>query len=136
MNKYLLIPLMLFLGLALVFFAVLLQGRDPHDIPSPLVNKPAPSFQLPQLHDPTKTFSAQDMRGKVWLLNFWGTWCVACREEHPMLVEYAKSNAVPIYGVDYKYGNDTSDERSAAEQMLSQAGDPYTLVIYDSDGRT
>src|SRR2546423_5574413 len=133
MNKYLLIPLVLFVGL--VVFLLLGLHRDPHEVPSPLINKPAPAFQLLQLHDPAKTFSVQDMRGKVWLLNFWGTWCIACREEHPLLVEYAKSNAVPIYGVDYKYTNDNSDERAAAAQFLAEVGNPYTLTVYDAGGR-
>lgn len=134
MNKYLLIPLVLFV--ALVVFLLLGLRRDPHEVPSPLINKPAPAFQLPQLHEPTKTFSADSMRGKVWLLNFWGSWCIACREEHPLLVEFAKSNVVPIYGVDYKYANDKSDEREAAQQFLSELGNPYTLTIYDAEGRT
>ena len=134
MNKYLLIPLGLFLGLAV--FLLLGLFRDPHELPSPLINKPAPEFQLPRLKDPAKTLTAKDMRGKVWLLNFWGTWCVACRDEHPRLLEYAKTNLVPIYGVDYKYANDKSDERAAAIQFLAAEGNPYTETIYDVDGRT
>ncbi len=133
MKRILLLPLGLFI--ALVGFLLIGLHRDPHEVPSPLINKPAPAFQLPQLHDPAKTFSVQDMRGKVWLLNFWGTWCIACREEHPLLVEYAKSNAVPIYGVDYKYTSDNSDERAAAAQFLAEVGNPYTLTVYDADGR-
>lgn len=135
MKKLLLIPLALFVVLVASFTVVLLRGRDPREIPSPLINKTAPAFQLPQLHDPNKTLSAQDMRGKVWLLNFWGTWCVACREEHPWLLEYAKANALPIVGVDYKYSSDTSDERANAVQVLAQLGNPYTLTVYDGSGR-
>ena len=127
MNKLLLLPLVLFIGL--VGFLLVGLRHDPHEIPSPLINKPAPAFQLKQLQDPNKTLSALDMRGKVWLLNFWGTWCVACREEHPLLIEYAKTNAVPIYGVDYK------DERTTALQMLEDEGNPYTLTVSDPDGR-
>ena len=127
MNRLLLLPLVLFIGL--VAFLLVGLRRDPHEIPSPLINKSAPAFQLKQLQDPTKTFSAQEMRGKVWLLNFWGTWCVACREEHPLLIQYAKTNAVPIYGVDYK------DERATAMQMLVDEGNPYTLTASDPDGR-
>jgi cytochrome c biogenesis protein CcmG/thiol:disulfide interchange protein DsbE len=134
MNKYLLIPLVLFIGL--VVFLMIGLHRDPHEVPSPLINKAAPGFQLPQLDDPLKSFSAQDMRGKVWLLNFWGTWCVACREEHPLLIEYAKSNAIPIYGVDYKYAHDSSDERTAAVQLLGELGNPYTMTVFDAEGRT
>ena len=128
MNKLLLIPLAVFIGLIVFLFVGL--GRDPHEVPSPLINKPAPSFQLPQLDDPAKTFSADSMRGKVWLLNFWGTWCIACRDEHPRLVEYARSAAIPIYGVDYK------DDRDAAMKWLNELGNPYTLIAFDVDGRT
>lgn len=133
MNRLLLIPLVLFLGL--VVFLMIGLRRDPHEIPSPFINKPAPNFQLAQLQDPSKTFSAQEMRGKVWLLNFWGTWCVACREEHPLLIQYAKTAAVPIYGVDYKYGQDESDERATAVQFLAEEGNPYTVTVYDPEGR-
>ena len=136
MNKYLFIPLVLFLGLAATFFVVLMRGGDPHEIPSPLFNKPAPSFQLSHLQDQNKTFSTQEMRGKVWLLNFWGSWCIACRDEHPLLVEYSKANIIPIIGVDYKYGTDTSDERAAGLQFLGELGNPYTLAVYDPGGRT
>src|SRR5437762_8589497 len=134
MNKYLFIPLGLFI--ALVVFLLIGLHRDPHEVPSPLINKPAPSFQLPQLQEPSKAFSTQEMRGKVWLLNFWGSWCIACRDEHPLLVEYAKSKAVPIIGVDYKYANDGTDERAAAQQFLGELGNPYTLIVYDAEGRT
>jgi|SRR6266851_501544 len=127
MNKYLLIPLVLFIGL--VGFLLIGLHRDPHEVPSPLINKAAPAFKLPQLHEPLKTFSAENMRGKVWLLNFWGTWCVVCRDEHPLLVEYAKSGVVPIYGVDYK------DDRAAAMQWLNELGNPYALTAFDADGR-
>ena len=136
MNKYLLIPLVLFLVLVLAIFVVMSRGSDPHEIPSPLINKAAPAFQLPQLHDPSKTISPADMRGKVYVLNFWGSWCIACRDEHPLLVQYAKSNVVPIIGVDYKYANDDSDERAAAKQLLTELGNPYSQVIYDHDGST
>lgn len=127
MNRFLLIPLVLFIGLV-AFLLVGLQ-RDPHEVPSPLINKPAPDFKLSQLREPNKTFSPQEMRGKVWVLNFWGTWCVACREEHPLLLEYSKTGAVPIYGVDYK------DDRAAAMQMLEEEGNPYALTVSDPDGR-
>jgi cytochrome c biogenesis protein CcmG, thiol:disulfide interchange protein DsbE len=136
MNKYLLIPLMLFLVLVVAIFVVMRRGSDPHEIPSPLINKQAPAFQLPQLTDPAKTISATDMRGKVYVLNFWGSWCIACREEHPLLVQYSKQKVVPIVGVDYKYANDDSDERAAARQFLSELGNPYSQVIYDHDGTT
>lgn len=127
MNRLLFIPLALFI--ALVVFLLIGLRRDPHEVPSPLVNKAAPAFQLPQLQDPTKTFSAEQMRGKVWLLNVWASWCVACRDEHPLLLQYARTGAIPIYGMDYK------DERAAALELLAQDGDPYVLTASDADGR-
>ena len=127
MNRLLLLPLVLFI--ALIVFLLVGLNRDPHKVPSPLINKSAPDFQLPQLQQPATTFSAQEMRGKVWLLNFWGTWCIACQEEHPRLVEYAKTGLVPIYGVDYK------DDRAAALQWLEDFQNPYVLTAFDADGR-
>jgi cytochrome c biogenesis protein CcmG/thiol:disulfide interchange protein DsbE len=126
MARYL-IPLVLFV--ILVIFLAIGLGRDPHEVPSPLIGKAAPTFQLPQLKDPGKSFSAQEMRGKVWLLNVWASWCVSCREEHPLLLEYARSAAVPIYGLNYK------DKREDALDWLEQLGDPYVLSAADEDGR-
>lgn len=121
------IPLVLFL--ALVAFLAIGLGRDPREVPSPLINKPAPAFRLVQLKDPSRIFSEQDMRGKVWLLNVWASWCIACREEHPMLLELGRSGAVPIYGLNYK------DKREDALSWLNELGDPYVLSVSDLDGR-
>ena len=82
------IPLILFLGLV-VFLAIGLN-RDPHEVPSPLINRAAPTFRLAQLQKPDKQFSAEDMRGKVWLLNVYASWCISCRDEHPYLLDLAK----------------------------------------------
>jgi cytochrome c biogenesis protein CcmG/thiol:disulfide interchange protein DsbE len=98
-------------------------------VPSPLINRPAPAFQLAQLQDPTKDFSTQEMRGRVWLLNVWASWCVSCREEHPLLLELSRSGAVPVYGLDYK------DNREEALSWLSDFGNPYVLSASDIDGR-
>lgn len=122
-----LIPLVLFL--ALVAFLAIGLGRDPREVPSPLINKPAPSFRLVQLKDPSRSFSSEEMRGRVWLLNVWASWCVACRDEHPMLLELARQNAVPIYGLNYK------DKPSDAISWLNELGDPYVLSVSDLDGR-
>jgi cytochrome c biogenesis protein CcmG/thiol:disulfide interchange protein DsbE len=127
MNRLLLIPLALFI--ALVAFLLVGLHRDPHEVPSPLINRPAPAFQLPQLQEPARTFSAQDMRGKVWLLNVWASWCESCREEHPLLVQFSKSDNLLIYGLDYK------DDRKAALQWLDELGNPYVLSASDTDGR-
>ena len=130
MLRYL-IPLGLFL-LLVVFLGIGLRARarrDPHELPSVLINKPAPAFQLTQLKEPSKTFAAEEMRGKVWLLNVWASWCVGCREEHEWLLEYSKSGAVPIYGLNYK------DQTEDALGWLRELGDPYVLSAVDADGR-
>ena len=122
------IPLIVFLVIA-AFLASRLRGDyDPHKIPSVLINKPAPEFQLSQLREPIKTFSPKEMRGKVWLLNVWGSWCFACREEHPFLVELANSGIVPIYGLDWR------DKREDALSVLDELGDPYVVNVSDPDG--
>ncbi|HLA13319.1 MAG TPA: DsbE family thiol:disulfide interchange protein [Pyrinomonadaceae bacterium] len=126
MGRYL-IPLALF-GVLVIFLAIGL-GNDPREVPSPLINKPAPSFQLAQLHEPTKTFSAQEMEGKVWLLNVWASWCVSCREEHPVLLDLSRKGTLPIYGLNYK------DKREDGLGWLREFGDPYVLSAVDSDGR-
>jgi cytochrome c biogenesis protein CcmG, thiol:disulfide interchange protein DsbE len=102
---------------------------NPREVPSPLVGKAAPNFQLPQLHEPGKEFSEKDMLGKVWLLNVWASWCVSCREEHPVLVEFAKSGIAPLYGLNYK------DQRKDGLAWLNQFGNPYVLSAYDREGR-
>ena len=122
-----LIPLILF-GVLVAFLAIGL-GRDPHEVPSPLINKAAPSFKLAQLKDPAKSFTAEEMRGRVWLLNVWASWCITCRDEHPLLIEYARTGAVPIYGLNYK------DRPEDALAWLQELGDPYTLSVSDLDGR-
>lgn len=126
MLRYL-IPLVIFIVLA-VFLAIGLT-RDPHELKSVLINKPAPAFRVPQLKAADKMISNEDMRGKVWLLNVWASWCVACREEHPYLIEYAKSGVVPIYGLNYK------DRREDALATLDELGDPYLVSAVDLDGR-
>jgi cytochrome c biogenesis protein CcmG/thiol:disulfide interchange protein DsbE len=137
MRKALLIPLLLFVALA-GFLAVGLT-RDPHEVPSPLIGRPAPPFQLPRLaldtaaeasavNTPTH-FSPDDMKGKVWMLNVWASWCVSCREEHPVLLELARSGTVPLIGLDYK------DTDADARRWLVQRGDPYGLTAIDADGR-
>jgi cytochrome c biogenesis protein CcmG/thiol:disulfide interchange protein DsbE len=102
---------------------------NPREVPSPLIGKPAPHFELPVLHQPDKTFSGKDLQGKVWILNVWASWCVACREEHPVLVEFSKSGAAPLVGLNYK------DRRDDALAWLKRFGDPYRLSAFDLDGR-
>jgi cytochrome c biogenesis protein CcmG, thiol:disulfide interchange protein DsbE len=127
MKVKFLIPLAIFLVIA-VFLGIGLT-RDPRKIPSVLIDKPAPQFTLQQVTAPDKTFSPQDMKGQVWLLNVWASWCTACRVEHPLLVEIARSKAVPLIGLDYK------DKPDDALKFLAQQGDPYNLSALDLDGR-
>ncbi|HUL41237.1 MAG TPA: DsbE family thiol:disulfide interchange protein [Burkholderiales bacterium] len=121
----------LVLAVFIALVALLADGLtlDPHVVPSPLINKPAPHFELPQLRDANKIFSERDMVGKVWLLNVWASWCVSCREEHPVLLEFAKSNVVPVYGLDYK------DTREDGVALLERFGDPYRISAFDSEGK-
>ena len=127
--KYLkfLLPLGIFLALVL-FLARGLQ-LDPREVPSPLINKPAPAFALDQLDKPGAIIKRDDMLGKVWLLNVFASWCVACREEHPLLVEFSRLKMLPIYGLNYK------DERIAGMKWLSSFGNTYEALLFDHDGR-
>ena len=122
-----LIPLAAFLALA-VMLAVGLK-LDPREVPSPLIDKPAPKFALQRLDDAARTIRLDDMRGKVWMLNVWASWCVACREEHPLLVEFAKKRVVPLYGLNYK------DQREDAKGWLARFGNPYDASLFDDEGR-
>ena len=123
----LLIPLAVFV--VLVVFLWVGLSLNPREVPSPLVGQPAPTFTLPQLHEPGARLSTADMKGQVWLLNVWASWCVSCRVEHPLLVELAKANVVPLIGLNYK------DRNELGKAWLAQNGDPYKLSIVDADGR-
>jgi cytochrome c biogenesis protein CcmG, thiol:disulfide interchange protein DsbE len=146
MNRYYWI-----LGAFAALVALLAIGLklDPREVPSPLVGKPAPAFNLPVLATPDKTFGPKDMQGKVWLLNVWASWCVSCRAEHPILVEFSKKVDVPVIGLNYKEvrGDGSFDmSKMAADEekklaferanaWLRQHGDPYKLTVMDLDGR-
>lgn len=121
------LPLVIFLVLSAFLYVGL--NRDPREVPSPLIGKPAPVFSLPLLQDPNKQFSPQDMQGQVWLLNVWASWCATCREEHPILMDLARRNIVPILGLNYK------DRREAAEAVLRETGNPYLFSVFDAEGR-
>ena len=125
MKRYLL-PLAVFV--VMLGFLVVGLSLKPHEIPSPLIDKPAPAFSLPTLDAPQQTLSAQDLRGKVWILNVWASWCVACRIEHPLLVEFSNTGVVPIYGLNYK------DKREDAIAWLDKFGNPYTRSLSDTEG--
>jgi cytochrome c biogenesis protein CcmG/thiol:disulfide interchange protein DsbE len=121
------LPFVIFVILSVFLYKGL--GRDTSEVPSPLVNKAAPAFVLPKLNEPDQKFSPADMKGKVWLLNVWASWCGACKDEHPILMELSKQNIVPMVGLDYK------DKREDGQATLQKAGDPYTLTISDADGK-
>jgi cytochrome c biogenesis protein CcmG, thiol:disulfide interchange protein DsbE len=114
-----------------VIVAFLFVGlyRDPREVPSPLIGKPAPAFSLTELHKPDQRLTTADLRGQVWLLNVWASWCVSCREEHPLLVALAKANVVPVIGLAYK------DNPADGIKWLAANGDPYRTSIVDRDGR-
>ena len=134
---------------ALVVLLAVGLNLNPRDVPSPLVGKPAPSFKLAMLDKPDQTMTPQDMAGKVWLLNVWSSWCVSCRQEHPVLVEFAKRGGVPLIGLNYKEvrGDGNIDIRripedqeiplahKRASEWLAEHGNPYTLTVMDIDGR-
>lgn len=127
-KVWFLIPLALFAVLA-IFLA---RGLDlnPREVPSPLIGKPAPTFDLTRLDDEKVSIRRDDLLGKVWILNVWASWCVACREEHPVLVEFARRKTVPLYGLNYK------DTRDAGLGWLGQFGNPYDVSLFDPKGRT
>jgi len=147
MKAKFLVPLALFLVL-IGFLAFGLQ-LNPREVPSPLIGKPAPAFRLAQVGAPDQSFGVDDLKGQVWLLNVWASWCVACRQEHPVLVALSKEKLVPIVGLNYKEVRGDGDidarkvspeaERSMAieraRQWLAAHGDPYTTSVLDLDGR-
>lgn len=121
-----LLPLVAFAVLVTLLFAGL--SNDPRRVPSPLVNKPAPAFELPRLNDPSVKFSPKILLGKVWALNIWASWCGGCRAEHPVLNELARQDLISLIGFDYK---DTDDQ---AKAWLERLGNPYRLVVTDQKG--
>lgn len=126
MKKFV-IPIALLAGLILLFAYGL--KLDPRKIPSPLVGKPLPAFALPTLADPRRQLGPQQLRGRVYLLNVWASWCVACREEHPLLNELARAKTVTLIGLNYK------DQRADALAWLKEMGNPYETSLSDLDGR-
>ena len=118
------------LGVFVVMLGFLALGLTlkPRELPSPLLGKPAPSFALPTLNAPATSLSTRDLRGQVWVLNVWASWCVACRDEHATMVEMARLKLVPIYGLNYK------DQRADALGWLARFGDPYVASLSDTDG--
>ena len=122
-----LIPLALFAALAWFLYAGL--SLNPREVPSPLIGKPAPAFALPRLDDPTQTVKREDLLGKVWVMNVWASWCAPCREEHPLVVAFARERKVPVIGLNYK------DRPGDARTWLERLGNPYAATLIDFDGK-
>jgi cytochrome c biogenesis protein CcmG/thiol:disulfide interchange protein DsbE len=120
------IPAAVFVVLALFLMAGL--RKDPREVPSPLIGKPAPAFALPELRQPDRNWSPSSMAGKVWLLNVFASWCVPCLVEHPVLLQMSKDGTLPIVGFNYK------DEPGAATAWLAKHGDPYSAIVADRTG--
>jgi cytochrome c biogenesis protein CcmG/thiol:disulfide interchange protein DsbE len=129
LNRKLLfiLPLIAFVALAGFFMRGL--WLNPREVPSPLIGKAAPAFERPVLHALDRSFTPQELRGQVWLLNVWASWCAPCREEHPLFNALAKSKVVPIVGLNYK------DNPDAAKKWLAALGDPFMVTVIDPDGR-
>lgn len=119
------------LGIFLALVAVLAVGLrlDPGEVPSPLIGKPAPGFELPALHPPQAQVGPADFLGQVWLLNVWASWCAGCQVEHPLLMALAEQGRVPLVGMAYK------DDAVAAEAWLQARGNPYRVVVLDVSGQ-
>lgn len=126
MWRYL-VPIGLFAALVAFFYVGL--GRDKETLPSPLIGKPAPHFELPSVETPSTMVSTRDFAGKMYVVNVWATWCVGCRQEHQALLQIARRREVPIIGLDWK------DDMGQAQQWLSQLGDPYVATAFDAEGR-
>jgi cytochrome c biogenesis protein CcmG/thiol:disulfide interchange protein DsbE len=114
---------------ALVVLLAVGLTLNPREVPSPLIGKLAPAFELPLLHAPEKTFSEKDMLGKVWVMNVWASWCPPCLVEHPVVTALAKSALAPVVGMNYK------DAREDALPWLKRNGDPFQFSVYDGSGR-
>ncbi|MFN4160917.1 MAG: DsbE family thiol:disulfide interchange protein [Stenotrophomonas sp.] len=126
------IGVLFFFGLlGLMVYGVMKSGAPDRDVlPSALIGKPAPPFILPVLHDPTIKVSSTELRGAPYVLNVWGSWCAACREEHPILTRFAETKRVRVIGYNWK------DEPADALRWLEQLGNPFVLVLTDLEGRT
>lgn len=103
--------------------------QNPSLVPSPLIGKSAPPIVLPEVANPGHDFNSVNLRGKVWLLNVWASWCVACRQEHQVLMALSDQAKVPLYGLDYE------DTRDAALRWLTAAGNPYLSIANDPHGK-
>ena len=129
MNRFL-IPIIAFFLLGTVLYIGVVHSPNKSTMASALLGKPAPAFELPVLGDPARKLGLADLKGRPWVLNVWGTWCVACREEHAALLDIAREGRLPLIGLNWR------DEDELAQQWLTQLGNPYTAVVIDREGRT
>ena len=127
-NLLFILPVLLFIALAGYFALALRPGYDPHALPSALIDKEAPTFALGGLNEGAGV-SRDALKGGPVLINFFASWCVPCRVEHPLLMRLAEHDHVPLYGIDYK------DQPEDAHKLLTQFGDPYRAIGMDRDGR-
>ena len=122
-----LLPLAIFLGMA-VYFAIGLT-KDPHIVPSALIDQPVPNFNLPALKPETPGLATADLKGEVAIVNVFASWCVPCRAEHPLWMRLAETGDVPIHAINWK------DKREAAVNWLKELGDPYARIGYDEGNK-
>ena len=120
-------PLVVFAVLVAVFVKGLNPDRNINELPSPFLGKEAPTFDLPDLEDLSQRVTSNDYAGDVALVNFWATWCVGCRQEHPFLMQLSREIDIPIYGIDWR------DQRQPALDWLARLGDPYEATGFDAD---
>lgn len=125
-----LLPLLAFLVLGALLAFGLRNAATKGDVPSPLVGKPVPAFDLPALYEPEENYTQASFQGEPYLLNFWASWCVTCRYEHPLITELAESGALKVVGMNFR------DEPADAKAWLARFGDPYAINLSDIDGRT
>jgi len=123
-----LVPLLAFMALVILLVVGLKIADRKTQLPSPLIDKPVPGFDLPVLASPGQTMSKESLLGKPYLVNFWGSWCVTCRAEHPVVTELANLNVVYIVGMNFR------DEEADAVNWLRRWGDPYDVSLVDADG--
>ncbi|MEM9533621.1 MAG: DsbE family thiol:disulfide interchange protein [Pseudomonadota bacterium] len=128
MKPLLLLPLLLFLALGALLFTGMDENRDPSLVPSPLISKPAPDFDLPLLGNPSERLTRSDLLGQQYFLNVWGSWCPGCQTEHNFIAALADRGPLPVYGLNWK------DDATQALAWLEHFGNPYAANLYDPEG--